>query len=484
MRFCCRTIARITCLVIIMIGAAMAVPMFTAVYFGETSCARAFFRVLVPCAAAGIAGFLIAGHSGRSMRLRDGFLTVFLIWFTASVISAVPLVLSGSFSNMVDAFFEMCSGFSTTGASVVPDKEALPRSILLWRSMSQWIGGLGILIVSVAWVPSLGLSAQEASGQEPSGRVLPGVTPVMLSSSKGICLIYAGATVLQTVLMLSGGVGLFDSVTHSFSTVSTGGFSNYNDSFDSGYITVVVMIFMLFAGTGITLFTAAARRNRSGLKRDDEFRAYIKIFIIFSLIITALNLILGTFSGFGTSLREAAFQTASILTTTGFSTSDYTLWPSVCVMLLFLLYFTGGCSSSAAGGPKVVRVLVTLRMIRRTIGLRLHPSAYIQIKYNDKRLGTDTILDTCAFIFLYAFALLGGGILLSLDNFDMVTCISAAAACLSNVGPGIGLVGPAMDYAIFSTGAKLLLSFMMIAGRLELFTVLMLLSRRFWNPDE
>ena len=470
-----------------MLGAAMLLPAVISLAYGENACTRAFLFTALPCIFFGAVIAWIVPYSKHDMRLRDGYLLVALTWMLLASIAAVPLVASGSFASYYDAFFEMSSGFSTTGATVCTDIEALPHAVLFWRAFSHWIGGMGILLFAIAWMPALGISGQEIAEAETPGPVLAKISPKMSATARSLYLIYISFTVIETALLLFGGMSFFDAITHAFSTVGTGGFSNYNDSiahFGSAYIQIVIMVFMLLAGTNFNLFFLAMRQRYNVIFRDDEFRAYMIIFCSFTLLIAAWGTIKGAFGGIFDGLLKSAFQTASILTTTGFVTSDYLLWPSFCMMLLFALFFVGGCSSSTAGEPKVVRILIMIRMIGRSAALRLHPNAYITIKYNNRKFSTDTVQGICAFMALYLFTVFIVSMYVGFDDFDMATSFTATASCLGNIGPAFGAVGPADTFALFSNSVKVVLSLTMIAGRLELFTLLMLFTWRFWRPNE
>ena len=487
MGFCYKSIGKILSRVLAMLGAAMFLPVMTALAYGEYVCVRAFMVVSIPCILTGLILAWIIPYSAHNMRLRDGFFLVTLTWLLLASIAALPIVISGSMPNWIDAFFEMCSGFSTTGATVSDNVEALPHAVLLWRSFSHWIGGMGILVFAIAWMPALGISGQEIAEAETPGPVLSKVSPKMSQTARDLYLIYIAFTLIETVLLLIGGMSPFDALTHSFATVGTGGFGNYNDSiahFGSTYIDIIITVFMLLSGVNFNLFFLVLRKRFGDAVRDDEFKAYAMIFSVATLIIAFYGTAAGTFDDFFEGLHHGAFQVASILTTTGFATCDFGLWPPLCLMVLFILFFIGGCSSSTAGGPKVVRILIMMRMIARSAALKLHPNAYITIKYNDRKFSTDTVQGICAFIFLYMVTLSCLTMIVSLDNYDIVTSLSAAASCLGNIGPGLGAAGPAYSFNIFSDGVKFMLSLAMIAGRLELFTLLMMFSRRFWLPDE
>ena len=482
-----RTIFKTQGQVLMIMGIAMLLPLLTALIYGEDASARAFAFVLIPCFIVGTLQFKCIRHSKSNLRLRDGFLIVAVSWLIVPAIGAIPMIIDGSIPSYFDSFFEMCSGFTTTGATILPDVEAMPKSVLMWRAFSHWLGGMGILVFAIALLPSLGISGQEIVEAETPGPVLSKVTAKMSDTARSLYMIYIAFTVTETLLLLLGGMSFFDAITHTFGTVGTGGFGNYNDSiahFNSPYIDFVITVFMIASGVNFNLYFLFLKDGTLNFFKDSECKLYFLIFGIFSLAITAWLMISGTAGSFLHALRLAAFQVASIMTTTGFATDDFSLWPSFCVMLLFCLFFVGGCSSSTAGGVKVIRVLVMLKMIKRSIALKLHPNALVYIRIDRKILSTDIVQNICAFVFLYVTFFFAVSMLISFDDHDMITNLSATAACLGNIGPGLGDAGPVSNFDFFSNGSKFLLSMTMVAGRLEMFTLLMILTGRFWNPNE
>ncbi len=482
-----RTIFKVIGLVLIITGIAMVLPLVTSLFYGEASSTRAFLYVLLPCLALGFIQFKFIHQSEGRLRLRDGFLIVALCWLLISALGAIPLVVEGCFKNYMDAFFEMCSGFTTTGATVVSDVEALPKAVLMWRALSHWLGGMGILVLAIALLPTLGISGQEIVEAETPGPVLSKLTPKMSETARGLYTIYILFTGAETILLLFGGMSFFDALTHAFSTVGTGGFSNYNDSiahFANPYIDAVICFFMIMCGINFNLLYVFFRDRAVNFLKDQECRIYLIFVAMFTVAISVWLIVKDTYDNIFTSIHHALFQVASIISTTGFSSTDFEKWPSFCIMMLLCIFFIGGSSSSTAGGVKVIRVVVMLKMIRRSIYLKLHPSALVHIRYNNRILSTDVVQGICAFVFLYATTFFAVSIFISLDNFDMLTNLSATATCLGNIGPGFGLVGPTENFSIFSDGMKFILSLTMVAGRLELFTLLMLLTGKFWNPNE
>lgn len=482
-----RAIIRITGFLLVVFSALLSLPLLTSLIYRETDCMAAFLLTIVPCLGAGasILFFLPRKRSHTTLQKRDAFLIVSCFWLLMSVLGAIPFLLQGCISNFPDAFFESCSGFSTTGASILTNVEMLPRSMLFWRSFTHWIGGMGILVFAVALLPSLGLAGQTIVKSESPGPVLSKITPKMSDMAKSLYLIYLAMTLIETFLLLLGGMNLFDALVYSFGTMGTGGFSTYNAGiafFHSPYIEGVITVFMLLAGMNFNLHYLAITGQPMIYARDMECRNYLLIVALATGFIT-INLALShTTSSILSGFRYAVFQVASIITTTGYASADFNLWPTFSLMTLFLLFFIGGCSSSTAGGIKVVRVTVLLKMIRRFLILKIHPNATLQIKANHHAVPSDTMQEICSYTFLFIVSVLATGTIIAIDGQDLVTNFSAAASCIGNIGPGFNSVGPAANYSLFSGPSTVILALAMIAGRLELFTFFMILSPRFWNP--
>ena len=356
--------------------------------------------------------------------------------------------------------------------------------MLFWRSFTHWLGGMGILVFTIALLPAIGVEGQQIAAAEVPGPTLSKIVPKLSDTARYLYILYLIMTLVETVLLMFGGLDLFDALCHSFSSLGTGGFSNYNASiahFDSIYVEIVIMIFMFLAGMNFNLFFVFYKNGFKSFYKDGEWKLYVYIIGVSTLLITLVLYFTNNYS-LGESLRYASFQDISIITTTGFATADYTLWPTFCQLILFLLFYCGGCSSSTGGGIKVVRVLVLLKLVKRSIAIRLHPRAVVQVKVNNQLLTRDTVSNIANFLFLYLALGMFGAFIVSFDGYDFVTSISASFTCLGNTGPGFCAIGPAENFTIFSDFTKLVLSFIMIAGRLEIFTLLMLFTKRFWNP--
>ncbi len=477
---------RILSIVMLLISLSMLPALCVSLLYGENETAKSFLVCIVPVILFCTVLTLVSRPVSSTIRIRDGFLIVAFCWILGSAVGALPFIVSGAIPSFPDAFFESASGFTTTGSTILKDVEILPKGILFWRSFTHWLGGMGILILAIALLPTLGIGALHIAEAETPGPSIDKLSPKITDSARILYVIYIGMTVIETILLMLGRMDLFDALVHTFGSVGTGGFSSYNASighFDSLYIELVISAFMLLAGINFNLYYLLFLRKWKGFFLDGELRAYLCIICGATLLITVALIVFGSTEGVSDALRLAFFQTVSIITTTGYCTADFSLWPSAGIMTLFLLMFVGGCSSSTAGSVKVIRVVVFLKLIRRGIYKRLHPTAVVPIKLGGGNLSSQAVSRIASFLFLYLALFLSGTLLLSLDSFDLVTVASSVAACLGNVGPGFGAVGPLSNFSGYSDGSTLFLAMLMIAGRLELFTIILLFLPGFWNPD-
>lgn len=415
---------------------------------------------------------------------KEGFFFVTFSWLMSSVLAALPFYLSGHIPSYVDAFFEVMSGFTTTGASILKDIEVLPRSLLLWRATTHWLGGMGIVVLTVAIFPLLGFGGLRLMEAESPGPSVDKITPRVSGTAKIYWFIYLGLTAAQTILLMLGGMDWFDALSHTFATVATGGFSTKNASvanYASPYIDAVVMVFMILAGMNFTLhYRVIMGKGRIALK-DPELRTYLLIFGIASLVI-ALDLRgHGLYGTLPNALRYAGFQSASILTTTGFATADFNLWPPASQIALFFLMFIGGCAGSTGGGIKVIRIVTLFKMAFTEMRYLMNPKGVYAIFVNGKALRKNIVYDTAALVFLYFAFMILSFVVVGLGGYDITTSVTATLANLGNIGPGFALVGPAANYSFFPWWIKLWLSFAMLVGRLEVYTVLVLFTKRFWK---
>lgn len=478
---------RIQGALLLVLAASMLIPLFLAVAYREKSSGQAFAAVFSACLLLGLIIRHFCKPSRKRLKVRDGFLVVSVSWLLCSLIGALPFLLSGAIPSAADAFFESCSGFSTTGASILSDIEALPRSVLFWRSFTHWLGGMGIVVFVMALLPVLGISGQIAANAETPGPTKDKLTAHFSDTARNLYLLYLLFTLLQVLLLKLGGMSLYDAFLHSFGTIGTGGFSNYNDSvghFDSPYIQIVILIFMILAGMNFNLLYLVRRRGIPVLLRDEETRFYLGVMGVASLLVFAANQVFSHFQQPLRSLLDSTFQVVSIMTTTGYATADYDAWPTFSRMVILCLFFFGGSSSSTSGGVKCVRILVCLKLVRRSFSLRLHPNRIVPITLNDAELPTEVVIKITNFVLTYIAVIFAGTLLLSVDNLDFISSFSAAATCVGNIGPGFHLLGPTCNFSVLSDFSTVVCAFLMLAGRLELITVFALFSKYYWNPNK
>ncbi len=486
MRIALKKYSRIAGVLLLVTGICIIPSFVVAMIYREQTCIQWFGGTMAFCLIPAALILRFAPPPSVRIKPRDGYLIVSLTWIIISLISAVPLTGSGAIPSFVDAFFEMCSGYSTTGSTILTDIEALPKSMLFWRSFTHWVGGMGIIVLGAAILPSLGIEGQVIASAETPGPTMDKLTAHYSDTAKRLYELYFAFTVIETVLLVFGGMGLFDALVHTFGTVGTGGYSDYNNGvahFQSPYIQWVLILFMAMCGTNFNLYFGVPKKGLKAFLEDEECRLYLLIMLGCSLGIAADLLLRGVFSSLFESLTAAFFHVSSIMTTTGYSTENYDLWPTFSKMLLLVVFFTGASSSSTGGGPKIIRIVVAIKLIRRNVALKMHPHRFYNIKVNGRIVSQEVATSICNFLFFYVFVLIAGTLIISLNGFDLMTTFSAALTCLGNVGPGFALVGPVCNFSIFNPFSKIVLSFLMIAGRLELFTFFMLFFRRYWNPN-
>ncbi len=481
----------ILCLLSILLGIVtlfMAFPLGIALYKGEKEAAEAFLIPIVSILPLSLLSLgLILKDKQKKLSTRGGFLLVLLSWIGTAALSALPYYISGGIPSYTDSYFEAMSGLTTTGASILTSIESLPSSLLFWRALTHWLGGMGIVVLTVAIFPLLGIGGVQLVKAEAPGPSVSKLTPKIAETAKILWFLYIGLTLLETLLLWLGGMTLFDALTHSFATMATGGFSTKNISvgyYASPFIHWVITIFMILAGVNFVLYFKIITGRFQEFFEDSEMKAYFLI-IVFATLITALSLQTQQIYGsFGESLQYAAFQVASIVTTTGFATADYDLWPSLSQVILFMTMFIGGCAGSTGGGVKVVRVLTLLKVSIREMKKLLYPRAVFHIRLNKVALHQDIIAVITGFIFLYILSLLLTTAVVSLGGYDVLTSFSTALATVGNIGPGFNLVGPSMNYAFFDGGIKWFLSGAMLLGRLELYTLLVVFLPAFWQSGQ
>ena len=462
-------------------------PLFVAIIYKEYDSVVAF---TITCAITFGLGILTTNILGKNasteaLRYTDSYFIVAFTWIMSSVLAAIPFVIQGSIPNVIDAFFEMCSGFSTTGATILTDVEALPKSMLFWRSETQWLGGMGIIVLMVALVPNLGVKAQNVASAETPGPTVTKLTSRFSDTARSLYIAYVILTIILIILLLIGGMNLFDAVAHAFSTMATGGFGIYNDSiahFHSYYITWVITIFMVIAGTNFNLFFTMMFDKVKTALADEELRLYGLTLVVSTSLITLSLLLQGGYNNLFKAVTDTSFQVATLISTTGYATTDFNIWPAFCKMILILIMFTGAMSSSTAGGIKIIRVLSIFKMFKREVRVRLHDNIIDDVKYNGTKISGEVMMYMLSFVITFLLTLGIGTIIVSLrSDADLITDFTAVLSCISNVGPGLAQVGPIENFHFYSDFSTFVLALIMIIGRLELSTVLIMFSRYYWN---
>ncbi|HPD64056.1 MAG TPA: potassium transporter TrkG [Bacteroidia bacterium] len=431
----------------------------------------------------GIFLFFVTRKTEYNASKREGYLIVTLGWIIISLFGTLPYILSGAIPDFTDAFFETMSGFTTTGASILTDIEKIPKGILFWRAMTHWIGGMGIIVLTVAIMPFLGVGGFQLFAAEVPGISKDKLHPRITETAKRLWGLYALFTLAETILLVLGGMNLHESLCHSFATMATGGFSTRNASAAafSPYIQYVFIVFMFIAGINFTLsYLAVIKGDVKKLFKDDEFKFY-STFILLSAFVIVVVLAVLQHHGVEESFRNALFTVVSIITTTGFVNCNYENWGIFGMMLVFILMFIGGSSGSTGGSVKCIRHLLLIRNASLEFKRLVHPRAVLPVRYNQQSVSKDTISHVLAFFFLYVIIFIVSSLLMVAFGSDIETSMGSVAATLGNVGPGIGHVGPVENYAHLNIESKWLLSFDMLVGRLELFTVLIIFSKAFWK---
>ena len=439
-----------------------------------------FILSVIACLAVGIPLSLVKPKE-KKLYSRDGFVTVALSWIALSLFGALPFIISGVIPSFTDAFFETASGFTTTGATMLKDVEIVPKSILFWRSFTHWIGGMGVVVFLVALLPLSGGSNMHLMKAESTGPSVGKLVPKVRSTAKILYTIYFGITVLEVVLLLFGGMSLFEALCTTFGTVGTGGFGVRNSSLAdySSYIQIVVTVFMILCGINFSVFYLIIMRKFSVAFRFSEVWAYLGVILI-SIGIISVNC-MSLFSGFGESLKHSAFQVGSIITTTGYATCDFDLWPELSKTILLVLMFIGACAGSTGGGIKVSRILILLKSIVKEIKIASHPKSTHKVTMDGRNIEHETIRSVNVFmvsyLVIFAFSLLA----ISIDNMDFTTNFTAVAATINNIGPGLAGVGPTKNFAGYSDFSTIVLTLDMLIGRLEIFPMLVLFSPHAWK---
>jgi trk system potassium uptake protein TrkH len=478
-------ILKIIAYILIVEGIFMLLSALVGFYFNEKSA----LSILLASGTTIFSGFALyffmrKGNT-KTLGKREGYVIVTSSWIIISLFGTLPYLISGTIPLFTNAFFETVSGITTTGASILNDIEIMPKGILFWRSITQWLGGMGIIVLFLAIIPIIGGSGiSQLFGAEAPGPTTDKIHPKMAGTAKRLWIIYVFLTVFQSVLLAFGEMDMYEAVCHSFTTMATGGFSTKNASIAaySAYSQWVIIVFMFFAGVNFTMHYFSLHGKFSKILENQEFRMYF-FMLLFSSVFIAAGLYLAEIYDYEDAIRNSFFQVVSIVTTTGFVSADYLAWPSYLWILIFILMFTGGSAGSTGGGIKQIRLFLIVKAIFVEFKYLIHPRAIIPVRYNKKSVNHDVIHKVLGFVLLYVLIFVFSTFVMSLLGLDFHTAAGSVIASLGNIGPGIGEVGPVDNFADIPVFGKWFLSFLMLVGRLELFTVLILLYPPFWKNN-
>ena len=473
-----KVVLRVLAFVCVIVSCVMIFPLMLAIYDGSKD-VNAFTLSLIVGITFSLTVIVLTGRNitDDSIGIREGLGVTGFSWIIASVIGALPYWLSGCAVSYVDAFFETMSGFTTTGATIFTEIETLPRGILLWRSLTHWMGGMGIIVLSLAVLPFLGVSGMEMYKAEVPGVTAGKLTPRLHQTAIYLWGAYILLTLSETVLLLLGGMTLFDAFCHSCSTIATGGFSTKDSSiayFSNGYIQWVIIIFMFLSGINFSLYFLIPKKTFHEIIADEELRGYIAITIISSVAISLCLYMTGVFTGIEYTVRQSIFHVVSVMTTTGFIVEDHDKWPEFTKFIIIILMFIGASGGSTGGGCKVSRFLIIGRQLKMEVKKLLHPKTIITPRMNGRPIAQSTMRSSTAFFVLYMLMLSLGTLITTAYGIDILTSFTGILTCLSNVGPGIGGLGATESFSWLPDGVKWLMSFCMLAGRLELFAIFLL----------
>lgn len=474
--------ARLIFIILAIVGLSLVFPILTALSCGELSVIPSFAAPLGVSVLIG-AIFYFAGKKTKiNFSIRNVFAFVALAWISISVFGSVPLLLSGVIPNFYDALFESVSGFSTTGATILSDVESLPRSINFWRCQMHWLGGMGIIALTVALLPLLGVGSFQLIKAESTGPEKGQITPKMANTAKTLWLLYVGFTVAHAIALKICGMDVIDSICHAFSTLGTGGFSSKNASigaYNSLAIEIVCTVFMFLAGVNFSLYFYVITGKFDEVKKNSELKAYISLFLICIGMITLV--LVPHYGSFAKALRYSSFQVASVMTTTGYATDDFTTWPNAAQFFIFLLFFTGGCSGSTSGGFKIIRWVVLKKQAKNEMLRMLHPHGVFTISLNDKPGRKDLVFNVAAFAFVYFMLVMISTMISTFCGLDIFTSFTASLSMTGSIGPAFGKLNPSQNFGIIPPFLKYWYCFVMIAGRLELYNLIIFLFPDYWK---
>jgi len=465
------------------LGISMAAPLTVSLFYEDGSTKSLLYSMIITSMAGLLLFICTRGDEDTQLNHRDGVAIVTFGWIAAGLFGTLPFLFSGSIPGFTNACFESISGFTTTGASVLTDIESLPEGILLWRSQTQWLGGMGIIVLSIAILPFLGVGGMQLYKAEIPSPVVDKLKPRISDTAKTLWKLYLSITTLEAILLYGGGMPLFESVCHSFCTMPTGGFSSMNTSiahYNSTYFDTVIIFFMLLAGINFSLHYKLVRGDLTIFGRDPECRIFLLLIGLFTVAV-GLNIYGDIYDSIAKALRYAAFQVSSIITTTGFVTADYDKWPSFSKKILLLCMFLGAMAGSTGGGIKIMRIMLLAKHCYQEIFRIIHPHAITSVKLGGRPVPADILNSVWGFFILFLGCFIVASLIMAYMGLDMISAFASVAASIGNIGPGLGLVGPAKNYFAIPLTGKWVLIFCMILGRLEIYTVIVLLMPEYWR---
>jgi trk system potassium uptake protein TrkH len=476
-------VARLSGILIFFLGLFMAAPLGVSLFFGDGCTLELLFSMVTTCLLGGIFIFFSKSQKGVQLNHRDGVAIVTLAWIMAGLVGALPYLFSGAIPEFTDAYFESISGFTTTGASIITEIESLPEGILLWRSLTQWLGGMGIIVLSIAILPFLGIGGMQLYKAEIPSPVVDKLKPRISETARVLWKIYVIITLLQVMLLIAGGMTPFDSICHAFCTMPTGGFSTKNASiaqYNSAYIEYVIAIFMVLAGINFSLHYRLLKGDLKIFGKDSECRVFLIIVGVLILLVT-LNIYGTVYQSLSEAFRFAVFQISSIITTTGFVSADYGKWPDFSQAILLTCMFFGAMAGSTGGGIKIVRLILMVKHGYHQVFSIIHPHAVTTVKLGGKPVSTEVLSSIWGFFILYMGLFVVASLIMTALGLDFISAFSSVAASIGNIGPGFGMVGPVKNYLEIPTVGKWVLISCMILGRLEIYTVIVLLVPEYWR---
>lgn len=475
-------VIKVLSLIIIITGISMLLPLPFSFYYGD----KDFSALLISSGISLLIGlplFSITSRIKEDIRIKEGFAIVSLGWLIFTLIGSLPYMFSGVTESFTDAFFETMSGFTTTGATILTDIESVPHGILFWRSLTHWLGGMGLIVLTIAILPILGVGGMQMFKAESPGPIVDKLTPRITATAKLLWIVYVFFTFLEAALLMISGMNLFDALCHSFGTMATGGFSTKNASisaYPSAWIHYIITIFMIIAGINFSLHYKLLTGKFKDFFSSSELRLFLSI-VILSTILVFIQVIIHHYETSTEAIQFSLFQVVSIITTTGYGTADYEQWTITSQIILLILMYIGGCAGSTAGGIKVIRLLILLKFANNEIKRLLHPNALIAVKVGKQLIDRKILVNVAGFFIIYIIIAIFSIFFVSLFGVDLTTSIGSVSATLNNVGPGIGMVGPTENYAHLPTIVKWYLSLLMMVGRLEVYTVIILFFPTFWK---